>query len=261
VLHLLYSRFWHKVLYDAGVVPTKEPFKKLVHQGMILGEGGQKMSKSRGNVVNPDDIVREFGADSMRIYEMFMGPLEATKPWSTSSIAGVRRFLDRVFTVTLRVDRNAKADDALTRLLHQTIRKVTEDIEGMRFNTAISAMMVLSNELMKLDEVPAEAIEVLAKLLHPFAPHLGEELWEMLGRSPSIQKEPWPSYDPALCEADEVEVPVQINGKVRGRITLPKNASEAQALAAATQALSQQLADKPLRKTIWVPNKILNLIL
>ncbi len=261
VLHLLYARFWHKVLYDAGVVPTKEPFKKLVHQGMILGEGGQKMSKSRGNVVNPDDIVREFGADSMRIYEMFMGPLEATKPWSTSSIAGVRRFLDRVFTVTLRVDRNAKADDALTRLLHQTIRKVTEDIEGMRFNTAISAMMVLSNELMKLDEVPAEAIEVLAKLLHPFAPHLGEELWEMLGRSPSIQKEPWPSYDPALCEADEVEVPVQINGKVRGRITLPKNASEAQALAAATQALSQQLADKPLRKTIWVPNKILNLIL
>ncbi|MGB5545084.1 MAG: leucine--tRNA ligase [Polyangiales bacterium] len=261
VLHLLYARFWHKVLYDAGVVPTKEPFRKLVHQGMILGEGGQKMSKSRGNVVNPDDIVREFGADSMRIYEMFMGPLEATKPWSTSSIAGVRRFLDRVFTVTLRVDRNAKADDALTRLLHQTIRKVTEDIEGMRFNTAISAMMVLSNELMKLDEVPAEAIEVLAKLLHPFAPHLGEELWEMLGRSPSIQKEPWPSYDPALCEADEVEVPVQINGKVRGRITLPKNASEAQALAAATQALSQQLADKPLRKTIWVPNKILNLIL
>ena len=261
VLHLLYARFWHKVLYDAGVVPTKEPFKKLVHQGMILGEGGQKMSKSRGNVVNPDDIVREFGADSMRIYEMFMGPLEATKPWSTSSIAGVRRFLDRVFNVTVRADANAKPDAALTRLLHRTIRKVTEDIEGMRFNTAISAMMVLSNELMKLDPVPSEAVEGLAKLLHPFAPHLGEEIWEMLGRRPSIQNEPWPTYDSALCEEDEVEVPVQINGKVRGRITVPRDATEDQALAAARQALASQLEGKTLRKTIWVPGKILNLIL
>jgi leucyl-tRNA synthetase len=262
VLHLLYARFWHKVLYDEGAVPTKEPFKKLVHQGMILGEGGQKMSKSRGNVVNPDDIVSEFGADSMRIYEMFMGPLEATKPWSTSSIAGVRRFLDRVFAVTLRADAATKPDDALTRLLHQTIRKVTEDIEAMRFNTAISAMMVLTNELMKLDEVPTEALDVLAKLLHPFAPHLGEEVWELLGHPPSIQHEAWPTYDPALCEQDEVEVPVQINGKVRAKITLPKNATEAQALAAAQALpnLAPHLKDKPLRKTIWVPNKILNLI-
>jgi leucyl-tRNA synthetase len=263
VLHLLYARFWHKVLYDEGVVPTKEPFKKLVHQGMILGEGGQKMSKSRGNVVNPDDIVAEFGADAMRIYEMFMGPLEATKPWSTSSIAGVRRFLDRVFAVTLRANADAKPDDALTRLLHQTIRKVTEDIEAMRFNTAISAMMVLTNELMKLDEVPTEALGVLAKLLHPFAPHLGEETWAMLGQPPSIQTQAWPSYDPALCEQDEVEVPVQINGKVRARITLPKDATEAQALTAAQTlpALAPHLKGKPLRKTIWVPNKILNLIL
>ena len=260
VLHLLYARFWHKVLFDAGVVPTKEPFKKLVHQGMILGEGGQKMSKSRGNVVNPDDIVREFGADSMRVYEMFMGPLEAAKPWSTSSIAGVRRFLDRAYTVGSRADSSAKADDALTRLVHQTIRKVTQDIEGMRFNTAISAMMVLTNELMKLDKVPTEPLEALAKLLHPFAPHLGEELWEMLGHVPSIQAQPWPIHDPALCEEDEIEVPVQINGKVRARITLPKDATEDQALAAAREALTTQLADKPLRKTIWVPNKILNLI-
>jgi leucyl-tRNA synthetase len=262
VLHLLYARFWHKVLYDEGAVPTKEPFKKLVHQGMILGEGGQKMSKSRGNVVNPDDIVSEFGADSMRIYEMFMGPLEATKPWSTSSIAGVRRFLDRVFAVTLRADAAAKPDDVLTRLLHQTIRKVTEDIEAMRFNTAISAMMVLTNELMKLDEVPAEALDILAKLLHPFAPHLGEEVWELLGHPPSIQYEAWPAYDPALCEQDEVEVPVQINGKVRARITLPKDATEAQALAAAQAlpTLAAHLEGKTLRKTIWVPGKILNLI-
>ncbi len=263
VLHLLYARFWHKVLFDAGVVPTNEPFKKLVHQGMILGEGGQKMSKSRGNVVNPDDIVDAFGADSMRVYEMFMGPLEATKPWSTSSIAGVRRFLDRVHTVTARAEASAKSDAALTRLLHQTIRKVTDDIEGMRFNTAISAMMVLSNELMKLEQVPTEPLEVLAKLLHPFAPHLGEELWEMLGHSPSVQHQAWPEYDPALCEEDEVEVPVQINGKVRARITLPKDATQDQALDAAKSAdvVAAQLADKPLRKVIWVPNKILNLIL
>ena len=262
VLHLLYARFWHKVLYDAGVVSVKEPFKKLVHQGMILGEGGQKMSKSRGNVVNPDDIVREFGADSMRVYEMFMGPLEATKPWSTSSIAGVRRFLDRVYTVAQRGDARAEPDEALTRLLHQTIRKVTEDIEGMRFNTAISAMMVLSNELMRLEQVPTEALEVLAKLLHPFAPHLGEEIWEMLGHAPSIQEQPWPGYDPALCEQDEIEVPVQINGKVRARITLRKDATEQQALAAARELsnVASQLEGKTLRKTIWVPNKILNLI-
>jgi len=262
VLHLLYARFWHKVLYDAGVVPTKEPFKKLVHQGMILGEDGQKMSKARGNVVNPDDIVDAFGADSLRIYEMFMGPLEATKPWNTSSIAGVRRFLDRVFTVTSRATPDAKPDDALTRLLHQTIRKVTEDIEAMRFNTAISAMMVLTNELMKLEEIPSEALGILAKLLHPFAPHAGEEVWELLGHPPSIQREAWPTYDPALCEQDEVEVPVQINGKVRARITLPKDATEAQALAAAQALpnLAAQLAGKPLRKIIWVPGKILNLI-
>jgi len=262
VLHLLYARFWHKVLYDEGVVPVKEPFKKLVHQGMILGEGGQKMSKSRGNVVNPDDIVAQFGADSMRVYEMFMGPLEATKPWSTSSIAGVRRFLDRAFTVTLRANAQVEPDDTLTRLLHQTVRKVTEDIEGMRFNTAISAMMVLTNELMKVQEVPTQALEVLAKLVHPFAPHLGEEIWEMLGNAPSIQGESWPTYDPALCEQDQVEVPVQINGKVRGRITLAKDATEQQALTAARQVptVAAQLDGKPIRKTIWVPGKILNLI-
>ena len=262
VLHLLYARFWHKVLYDAGVVPVKEPFAKLVHQGMILGEGGQKMSKSRGNVVNPDDIVDEFGADAMRVYEMFMGPLEATKPWNTSSIAGVRRFLDRVYAIALRADAKAQPDDAVTRLLHRTIRKVSEDIEAMRFNTAISAMMVLSNELTKADPVPAGAVEVLTKLLHPFAPHLGEELWETLGHGPSIQAEPWPAFDPALCEEDQVEVPVQINGKVRGRITLPKDATEEQALAAAREVsnVAAQLEGKTLRKTIWVPNKILNLI-
>ncbi len=262
VLHLLYARFWHKVLYDEGVVHVKEPFEKLVHQGMILGEGGQKMSKSRGNVVNPDDIVTEFGADAMRVYEMFMGPLEATKPWSTSSIAGVRRFLDRVYTVALRADSEVAPESSLTRLLHRTIRKVTDDVEGMRFNTAISAMMVLTNELMQLERVPKAALEVLALLLHPFAPHLGEEVWQMLGHAPSIQQQSWPAYDPALCEEEEVEVPVQVNGKVRGRITLAKDASEDDAVEAAreVESVAAQLADKPIRKTIWVPGKILNLI-
>ena len=168
-----------------------------------------------------------------------------------------------MFSVTQRSEAHAKPGDALTRLLHQTIRKVTEDIEAMRFNTAISAMMVLTNELMKLDEVPIEALDVLAKLLHPFAPHLGEEVWEMLGHPPSIQREPWPTYDPALCEEDEIEVPVQINGRVRGRITLPKGATQEEALAAvrAASSLAGHLEGKTLRKTIWVPNKILNIIL
>ncbi|MEM9731729.1 MAG: class I tRNA ligase family protein, partial [Myxococcota bacterium] len=262
VLHLLYARFWHKVLYDAGIVPVKEPFAKLVHQGMILGEDGQKMSKARGNVVNPDDIVEMAGADAMRVYEMFMGPLEAAKPWSTSSISGVSRFLDRVYTVVSRADASTEPDDATERLVHRTIRKVTEDIEGMRFNTAISAMMVLSNELTKLDAVPKKSAEALALLVHPFAPHLAEELWEMLGHPPSVQSEPWPEYDPALCEDDEVEVPVQVNGKVRGRVTLPKTATEEQALAAAMAVdnVATQLVGRTIRKTIWVPGKILNLI-
>ncbi len=262
VLHLLYARFWHKVLYDEGLVPSKEPFKKLVHQGMILGEGGQKMSKSRGNVVNPDDIVRKFGADAMRIYEMFMGPLEATKPWNTSSISGVRRFLDRVYSLAGKAEQGAVMDDVLLRTLHQTIRKVTQDIEALRFNTAISAMMVLSNDLAKCDPVPAEAVEALALLVHPFAPHLGEECWAMLGHKPSIQTAPWPKFNPALCEETEVEVPVQVNGKVRGRITLAKDASEANAIAAAREVpnVAAQLQGKTLRKTIYVPGKILNII-
>ena len=260
-MHLLYARFWHKVLFDAGVVPTKEPFKKLVHQGMILGEGGQKMSKSRGNVVNPDDIVRDVrgGCDarlrdvhgSARSDEALEHQLDCGRP------PVPRPCLHRD---DARGRRQSKPDAALTRLLHQTIRKVTDDIEAMRFNTAISAMMVLSNELMKLEQVPIQALEVLARLVHPFAPHLGEEAWQMLGHAPSVQHEAWPDYDPALCEEDEVEIPVQINGKVRARITLPKDATKDQALVLAQQALPSQLEGKPPRKIIWVPNKILNLI-
>ena len=262
VLHLLYARFWHKVLYDEGVVPVKEPFGKLVHQGMILGESGQKMSKSRGNVVNPDDVVGEFGADAMRVYEMFMGPLEAAKPWNTSSIGGVRRFLDRAYIVANRAQKEATEETTTSRVVHKTIKKVTEDIDAMRFNTAISAMMVLTNELTKLDCVPASAVQTLTLLLHPFAPHLGEEMWEALGHEASVQAASWPGFDPALCEDDEVEVPVQINGKMRAKITLSKGATEQEALdkAMAIDKVASQLEGKALRKTIWVPGRILNLI-
>ena len=325
VLHLLYARFWHKVLYDAGLVRHPEPFAKLVHQGMILGEleftgyfdeagrpvsaerverrdgdfveaqsgaplraerleegrvrqeGGRfvlaeapevvvearahKMSKSRGNVVNPDDIVRRFGADAMRAYEMFMGPLEATKPWSTRSIVGIRRFLERVWEVALRAG-DAAPDEALERLVHRTVQKVTEDIEAMRFNTAISAMMVLSSELQKLEAPPRRAVERLVLLLHPFCPHIAEELWVRLGHEPSIQAVPWPEYDPALCEEPEVEVPVQVCGKVRARLRLPKGTDEQTALDLASKDpnVARFLEGRTLRRVVWVPDKILNLI-
>ncbi|MFK7991413.1 MAG: leucine--tRNA ligase [Sandaracinaceae bacterium] len=324
VLHLLYARFWHKVLYDGGHIEHAEPFTKLVHQGMILGEveytsyrkagervsashvkasedgfvdsrdqtaveaekvsptdvtkkGGafvlasddavavdaraHKMSKSRGNVVNPDDIVEKFGADSLRLYEMFMGPLEATKPWNTDSIQGVRRFLDRLWNTANGDLTDAAPDGALLRTLHRTIRKVGDDIQAMRFNTAISAMMVLNNELHGGKAgAPKVAVEALVQLVHPFAPHIAEELWERLGHTTSVQAAPWPSFDPALCEEDEVQVPVQINGKVRGRVTLAKGADQDAALAAAREAVGDQLDGKTVIKTIWVPGKILNLV-
>lgn len=267
VLHLLYARFWHKVLYDAGHVPVPEPFQKLVHQGMILGEveadgRAHKMSKSRGNVVNPDEIVQRFGADSMRVYEMFMGPLEATKPWNTSSIGGVRRFLERVFQAAQKADANVPLEGELLSAVHRTIRKVTEDIDGLRFNTAISAMMVLTNDLLKAPAVPKEAVEKLALLLHPFAPHLAEEVWEMLGHAPSIQAVPWPSYDPKLCEEDEVEIAVQVLGKVRGRVKVAKSATQDEVLALAREnaGVAPHIEGKDLKKVIYVPGKILNLI-
>src|SRR6185312_11804161 len=189
VLHLLYARFWHKVLHDIGVVKDSEPFVKLVHQGIILGEDGQKMSKARGNVINPDDVVRVYGADALRVFEMFMGPLEQVKPWQTSGIEGVSRFLERVFTLGTRAS-DAACDDATKRLVHKTIRKVTSDIEGLRFNTAISAMMILVRHLGGLTEVSREAVKTLALLVSPFAPHLGEEIWQRLGGATTLTYEP-----------------------------------------------------------------------
>ena len=235
VLHLLYARFWHKVLYDIGVVSTPEPFKKLVHQGIVLGEDNQKMSKSRGNVVNPDEIMDQFGADAVRLYEMFMGPLEAVKPWSTRGVEGVTRFLERAWRLMVNEEgrlSNAVVGTAPTlehqRLLHQTIKKVTEDIEGLRFNTAISQMMVFTNEMTKAEQRSRALLEPFVLLLAPFAPHLAEELWEVLGHQPSVSQQPWPIFDPAMTVSDRLTIPIQVNGKLRAKLEVGADATREQ---------------------------------
>ena len=262
VLHLLYARFWHKFLYDIGVVSTPEPFAKLVNQGMILGEDGRKMSKSFGNSVNPDDVVDQSGADAMRLYEMFMGPLEATKPWSTRDIVGISRFLDRVWKLGQRqiVDGPGALD--AQRATHKMIKKVTEDIEAMRFNTAISALMVLTNELSGLAEVPRAALEALLRCLNPFAPHLAEDLWARLGHPPSINDATWPAFDAALCVDDEVEVVAQVNGKVRARFVVPRETGrdELQARALAEPRVQHWIEGKTVRKVIVVPGRLVNVV-
>jgi leucyl-tRNA synthetase len=334
VLHLLYSRFWHKVLFDRGHVSTAEPFGRLVNQGMILGEmeytafkkdhtwvsadlvdmdtardrkTGQeyerirlleeqvekqeqsfvlrddpkvrvdarayKMSKSRGNVINPDRVVDEYGADSMRLYEMFMGPLEATKPWSMRGVEGVYRFLSRVWRLLID-DRSeqvrlaesvqdAEPDRDTLRKLHQTIKKVTEDLDGMRFNTAIAAMMELSNHLTRLPVRPRAVLQPFVLLLSPFAPHMAEELWQALGHADTLAYEPWPSHNEALTRADEIEVPVQINGKLRSKVVVPADADEAKlkSTALADPRIQELLQGKQIKKAIIVPRKLVNLVI
>ena len=267
VLHLLYARFWHKVLYDIGVVSTLEPFKKLVHQGMILGEDHRKMSKRWGNAVDPDDMINEYGADALRIYEMFMGPLEAMKPWSSKSVEGISRFLDRVWRLfinedgSLAVTADEPSKDVL-RVLHQTIAKVTEDIEALKFNTAISQMMVFVNEIMKQPARPRVVLEPFLLALAPFAPHLGEELWQRLGHGESLAHVPWPSYDTALCIDNTVTVAVQVNGKLRATLELPRGAerADAQAAALADERISRYVIGGTIRKVIHVKDKLLNLV-
>jgi leucyl-tRNA synthetase len=326
VLHLLYARFWHKVLYDRGHVHTPEPFMRLVNQGMILGEmeytgyrnakgdwvsaikdipeswqaarltedqvekqgdgfvlkdnpmirvdaRAYKMSKSRGNVINPDKVVEKYGADSMRLYEMFMGPLEATKPWSMRGVEGVSRFLNRVWRLfiddraeqvrLLDAVRPLAPDRDTLRKLHQTVQKVTEDLDGMRFNTAIAAMMEFTNYLTKLDVRPRTVLEPFVLLLAPFAPHLAEELWRALGGQGTLAYEPWPKFDPSLTKADEIEVPVQINGKLRARLQVPagidKAALEKRALA--DERIRELIAGKQVRKVIIVPGKLVNIVI
>jgi leucyl-tRNA synthetase len=267
VLHLLYARFWHKVLFDLGVVSTPEPFMKLIHQGTILGEDNRKMSKSWGNVVSPDDMVDEYGADAMRIYEMFMGPLEAMKPWSTKSVEGISRFLDRVWRLYVNEDGSSAVTAAawtpeLDRVLHQTIRKVTEDLEQLKFNTAISQMMVFVNEVMRQPERPKALLEPFVLVLSPFAPHLGEELWQRLGHRESLAYAPWPAFDPAKCIEDTVTVAVQVNGKLRATLELPRGAEQAQVeeAALADERIRRYVNGGALKKAIYVKDKLLNLV-
>jgi leucyl-tRNA synthetase len=304
VLHLLYARFWHKVLYDAGIVSTPEPFLKLIHQGTILGEleytvNGErvaedlvekqgdrfvlrdrpevavdarayKMSKSRGNVVNPDEVVERFGADAFRLYEMFMGPLDQVKPWSTRSVDGTHRFLNRAWRLVVdeRSDALAAtlADRAPTaeelRLMHQTIAKVGEDIEALRFNTAISALMEFTNAAYKWGSLPKSLAEQFVLLLAPLAPHLAEELWQRLGHAASLAYEPWPSYEPKYLVTATVEIPVQINGKMRGRIEVPSDADEQQVieLARADETVLRYLEGKELKRAIYVRGRIVNFV-
>ncbi len=259
VLHLLYARFWHKVLHDEGLVSTKEPFIKLRNQGIILGEDGQKMSKSRGNVINPDDVIKTYGADTMRLYEMFMGPFEDVKPWSTKGIVGVRRFLERVWG--LEKLKTTIKNSKLDRLLHKTIKKVTEDIENFKFNTAISALMILANE-MSVQAFTIGQFETFLKLLSPFAPHIAEELWEKLGRKGSIILEKWPVYDPLLIAEEEIDLVVQVNGKLRDTIRVKADISEEEAkkVAMESKKVKKWIEGKEIKKVIFVKGRLINIV-
>jgi len=269
VLHLLYARFWHKVLYDIGVVETKEPFRKLVNQGMILGTNGEKMSKSRGNVINPDEIVSEYGADTLRMYEMFMGPLEATKPWNTNGVEGIYRFLGRVWRLFVddsgRLNpkiRDIPGEGSFLRTWHKTLKKVTEDYEALRFNTAISQLMVFVNEAYKADVLPKRAMENFVQMLSPIAPHIAEELWERLGHTGTITYVPWPDYDPKLTVDAEVEIAVQVNGKIIDRVSIPSDLDEAgmTEVALGLEKVKALTEGKTIRKTIAVKGKLVNIV-
>ncbi|MCU4785152.1 leucine--tRNA ligase [Bacillus cereus] len=266
VLHLLYARFWHKVLYDIGVVPTKEPFQQLLNQGMILGENNEKMSKSKGNVVNPDDIVASHGADTLRLYEMFMGPLDASIAWSENGLDGARRFLDRVWRLFVQDngELSEKITDApnkdLEKAYHQTVKKVTEDYAELRFNTAISQMMVFINDAYKAETLPKEYVEGFVKMIAPVAPHIGEELWSKLGYNETITYASWPTFDESKLVEDEVEIVVQVMGKVRAKLTMSKDASKDEMEKLALEAIQDQIEGKTVRKVIVVPGKLVNVV-
>ncbi len=270
VLHLLYARFWHHVLYDLGYVSTKEPFKKLVNQGMILGEDGVKMSKSRGNVINPDEIIDKYGADSLRLFYMFLGPLEKAKPWSTSGIQGSNRFIRRVWSMLRENDGNlskkisdVEPDENLTRLIHQTIKKVTNDIEALRFNTAISQMMILVNEIKELDAYPKTVVESLVLLLSPFTPHMCEELWEKLGHNDTLAYCNWPEYNEELVKENLITIAVQINGKRRAEIEVTPGINEESALALALEHdnVKKYVDGNKIKKTVLVKDRLLSIVL
>ena len=265
--HLLYSRFWQKVLFDAELVSHSEPFKKLVHQGMILGSDGEKMSKSAGNAINPDEIVESYGADALRVYEMFMGPLDKDKPWQDKGISGTKKFLDRIWR--LCIDENNKvivqdkqASLSTQKLLHKTIKKVSEDIESISLNTAISQMMILINELYKTGERPKSVLMTLIQLLSPFAPHIAEELWEKLGGEGFVSVKDWPEFDPSLIKEDIVGIGVQVNGVKRGviEVSLEESKESAAEKALEIKSVKNATGDHDIAKVIYVPGRILNLI-
>ncbi|MEK6704305.1 MAG: leucine--tRNA ligase [Bdellovibrionota bacterium] len=271
--HLLYARFWTKVLHDCGLISHDEPFKKLVHQGMILGEDNEKMSKSRGNVINPDEVIEKYGADALRTYEMFMGPFERDKPWSTAAIEGVHRFLNRTWRLFIDEDAktgqtkvlfstDTKPTEADLKITHKTIKKVTEDIENLRFNTAISAMMVFVNHMTALKMRPASCLKPFIKLLNPFAPHLAEELWEMTGEKSSLTYEKWPSYDPDLAKDEAVTIAIQVMGKTRGTVEVERGVSQdvVEQEAIKIPGVANQLKNRQIRKVIFVKDKILNFV-
>lgn len=263
VLHLLYARFWHKFLYDLGVVSSKEPFQKLFHQGMILGPNGVKMSKSRGNVINPDEIVENFGADTLRVYEMFMGPLDASKPWSTTGVEGSRRWLERVYRLFAESNKlTDKNDGSLDYIYHATVKKVTGDFENLSFNTSISQMMIFVNEAYKAKTVYKPYAEGIIKMLSCIAPHIGEEMWNKLGHESTLAYEPWPVYDESKLVVDEVEMAVQINGKLRGKITVNKDEDQetVKVAALALDNVKIHTEGKDIKKIIVVTNKIVNIV-
>jgi leucyl-tRNA synthetase len=269
VLHLLYARFWHKVLYDLGVVSTDEPFQKLMNQGLILGEDGEKMSKSRGNVVNPDDIIHKYGADTLRVYEMFMGPIERPKPWSTKGLAGINRFLNRIWRllveekgeITSKIS-DKPSSDQLVKTYHETVKILTEHIEESRFNTAISQLMIFINECYKEDNLNRSLMNGFVQLLSPFTPHLAEELWEKLGNSENLTYSAWPEDDEAYLIEDTIDYPVQINGKVRTVITVPKNISreDLETLVFDNNRVKKYISGKTVRKFIIIPEKIITIV-
>jgi len=264
VLHLLYARFWHRFLHDEGVLKNPEPYKKLFHQGLILGEDGNKMSKSVGNVVSPDVVIDAYGADSLRLFEMFLGPLEAVKPWSEKGIEGVHRFLKKVHRECLQTEKHLQDEESnkeTLKVLHETILKVTEAIEDLRFNVAISQMMILINQLQKVESYSKESIKILIQLLAPFAPHLSEELWESLGGKPSIANEPWPQARKELLVSDEITIVFQVNGKLRGEGQFPKDVDKDSVISAAKADAKVQsfLEGKEIMKEIYVPGKLVNL--
>jgi leucyl-tRNA synthetase len=262
VLHLLYGRFWHKVLFDLGLVSTKEPFKKLVNQGMIAAEDGRKMSKSLGNVINPDDVIAEYGADTLRCYEMFMGPFEQGKAWSMGSVGGIRKWLERVARAFEKANADASADKALNATLHKTIKQVGENIEDFKFNTAVSQMMVLTNELTALDQVPTDVLEKFAVILSPFAPHLAEELYASLGHDGGLTYADWPAFDEQYLVEDTLTYAVQVNGKLRAEMPLPADTTKDDAIAAAKELenVAKWLSEGDVKKEIFVPGKIVGFV-